>query len=238
MKRFLIVFIACLLPVMLIGADRNNNAVNLTALKAMAMRGEDCTGYLGWYVYDDGSITEYDRPGVTGIIAYIGNQAVDVSLPDSRILVLSKDDLMNNGGMVSFLWSRKYETGSSHGGNGLDGYQNTRRLYENELNPRTGWETAGWMCWNMGEGIRGRRTTHWFLPTMEQWELMAGTFGVGSGDRLTLSRSTGMSFGSGNHAGYWTSTWQGGNVLFLNRSLGGTAFSTYNYLKVRAVFAF
>jgi len=203
MNRLLIVFIACLLPAMLLGADRNNNAENLTALKAMAMRGEDCTGYLGWYVYENGSITNSPSPTAIGIIAYIGNQAVDVSLPDSRILVLSKDDLMNNGGMVSFLWSRRYDTGSDNVGKGLDGYQNTRRLYENELNPRTGWETAGWMCWNMGEGIRGRRTTHWFLPTMEQWELMAGTFGVGSGDRLTLSRSTGMSFGSGNHAGYW-----------------------------------
>ena len=238
MNRFLIVFIACLLPAMLLGADRNNNAENLTALKAMAMRGEDCTGYLGWYVYDDGSITEYDRPGTIGIIAYIGNQAVDVSLPDSRILVLSKDDLMNNGGMVSFLWSRKYDAGSSYGGEGLDGYHNTRRLYESESHPRIGWETAGWMCWNLGVGIPGRPATHWFLPTMGQWELMTGVSGVGGGDSLRLSRSTGMSFGSGNHAGYWSSTQQGGNALYLNRSLGDAALGTFNYLKVRAVFAF
>lgn len=113
MKRFLIVFMACLMPVMLMGADWSNNAKSLAALKVLAMRGEDCSKYLGWFVYADGGISEYDRPGVTDMI-----------------------------------------------------------------------------------------------------------------------------FGSGNHAGYWTSTQQGSNAFYLNRSLGGTALSTYNYLKVRAVFAF
>ena len=236
MKKLIALFIACLmLPVWAVCMAQT---VNLATVKAMAMRGEDCSGYLGWYVYENGSITNTPSPTAVGIIAYIGSKAVDASLPDSRILVLSKDDLMNNGGMVSFLWSRKYDAGSSNVGKGLDGYQSTRRLYESESRPRIGWETAGWMCWNMGEGIRGRHSTHWFLPTMEQWELMTGIFGVGTGDSLTLSRSTGMSFGSGNHVGYWTSTQKGSNALFLNRNLEGTAFSTYNYLKVRAVFAY
>ena len=72
-------------------------------LKIKAAFGEDCSGWLGWYVRPDGSIT-YSKPSdAVGRITFISSSSdVEVAAPGSRILVLSLESA--GGADASFVW--------------------------------------------------------------------------------------------------------------------------------------
>ena len=81
----------------------NYYAAGLHREGAKAAFGEDCSGWLGWYVRPDGSIT-YSKPSdAVGRITFISSSSdVEVAAPGSRILVLSLESA--GGADASFVW--------------------------------------------------------------------------------------------------------------------------------------
>lgn len=142
--------------------------------------------YLGWYVDADGKISK-DRTSAIGIIAYMSTTDVDVSVPGSRILVISAADVA-----TSCKWSDNNEaSGANTTTNTFDGYSNTAIIN------KYGNTYAGSKCWAHTPNVDGG--SKWFLPSYRQWQVMLQT--LGNNDNATLRQKTGMT----NNA-YWTST--------------------------------
>lgn len=129
---------------------------------------ERYNSYLGWYVKSDGTISQNATDAI-GIIAYMSTDDVDVSVPSSRILVLSSEDVATNT-----KWGPNLEAtaGISTSTEDMNGLSNTILL-----DCLFGDEYAGKKCYTYS-AVRPYQSSKWFLPSYAQWASMMGANGV------------------------------------------------------------
>ena len=192
---------------------------------------EKYSGYLGWYVDNEGWIYKNSADvksgnNIVGIVAYMSTTDVDTSIPGSRILVLSSEDV-KEGSTQTFQWGTSNETSTASVSTELlDGYSNTIILTS-----KYGSSYAGGMCWAKGVFTGG---SNWFLPSQKQLEVILQNLGDGS--ISTLRQKTGM-----QAYAYWTSTEFATNNNTANRLREDGLFydnPKAQYWYVRACFAY
>lgn len=202
-------------------AVKSYTAKSLGELTNLINSGGAYSGYLGWYVKADGTISSSNTSAV-GIIAYMSQDDVDVDIPGSRVLVLSMSELTTAG------WGTLNElSGVGTSSSIPNGYSNTIYLVSKYGNSK-----AAGICWAQGSSPCSEGS-HWFLPSAYQWNRIMSVNGVGGG---TNDRSkTGMVDGKC----YWSSTDYSTTTALAVAANGGIGDGnkSFNY-NIRACFAY
>jgi len=176
---------------------------------------EKYSGYLGWYVKADGTISSSSTDAI-GRIAYMSTSDVDTSIPGSRILVLAVSDV------GKYAWKNANTSGedSWNDESKYNGFEFTVSHNNSTTYP------AAYQAYNFTTS-RPSGASSWFLPSKAQWLAMLPV-------SSTFSLST--------TGGYWTATEHSGNNLdawdyqFATPTWSGGSKTTQH--NVRACFAY